>query len=237
MRILLELSFAVIIIAIVANCEENEQRLVNDLLRRNGYNRHLRPVLNQNDTIKVSMGVALLNIIDIDKDNIVLNAWLRMAWRDAYLKWDPSHYGGLSVIRVPHKWIYKPDIVLYNKGYSKHYGQTELDADDVNALVYNDGTVMFLPPVKLVARIMGGSQKTKEGYIVNADLKFGSWTFDGFKISLDYFDGKKNIDLSDYVVSNDYKVVKTTAKINVKHYSCCKEPYPDITFSLKVQKA
>ena len=36
-------------------------------------------------------------------------------WCDYQLEWEPSDYGGISVIRVPAHKVWKPDIVLFNK--------------------------------------------------------------------------------------------------------------------------
>ena len=36
-------------------------------------------------------------------------------WNDYQLRWEPSHYGKIEVIRVPAENVWKPDIVLFNK--------------------------------------------------------------------------------------------------------------------------
>jgi len=68
------------------------------------------------------------------------------------------------------------------------------------------------------------------------DLKFGSWTYDGFQLDINFFDNQSSVDVSDYVDSNEWALLEYPAKKNVKHYSCCSEPFPDLTFSVKVKR-
>ena len=42
------------------------------------------------------------------------NVWVTMVWNDFQLRWDPSHYGGVKVLRVPSRMLWRPDIVLFN---------------------------------------------------------------------------------------------------------------------------
>ena len=37
------------------------------------------------------------------------------SWMDYQLAWDPSDYGGITVIRILSEKVWKPDIVLFNK--------------------------------------------------------------------------------------------------------------------------
>lgn len=36
-------------------------------------------------------------------------------WIDYSLKWDVSEYPGINSVRLPNKYIWKPDILLYNR--------------------------------------------------------------------------------------------------------------------------
>lgn len=44
-----------------------------------------------------------------------VNAWLKYAWTDVKLKWDPEEYGGVTDLRYPVDSIWKPDVLLYNR--------------------------------------------------------------------------------------------------------------------------
>lgn len=52
-----------------------------------------------------------------DERNQILTAylWIRQVWVDAYLKWNKDNYDGLDTIRIPSSYVWRPDIVLYNK--------------------------------------------------------------------------------------------------------------------------
>lgn len=46
----------------------------------------------------------------------------------------------------------------------------------------------------------------------------------------------RQVDINDYVHSNEWALVGHPAKKNVKHYSCCVEPYPDLTFTVQLKR-
>lgn len=52
-----------------------------------------------------------------DERNQVLTSylWVRQAWLDAHLTWDKDAYDGIDSIRVPSSYVWRPDIILYNK--------------------------------------------------------------------------------------------------------------------------
>lgn len=61
----------------------------------------------------------LFSVVDIfqDERNQILTAylWIRRVWVDAHLKWKKDDYDGLDTIRIPSSYVWRPDIVLYNK--------------------------------------------------------------------------------------------------------------------------
>ena len=64
-------------------------------------------------------------------------------WTDAFLKWNPDDFGGLKKIRIPCRYIWLPDIVLYNSAddYTQGYMQSL-------AMIDFNGTVFWPPIVK-----------------------------------------------------------------------------------------
>jgi hypothetical protein len=103
------------------------------------------------------------------------------------------------------------------------------------AVVQHDGSVLWIPPA-----IYKSSCKIDITHFPfdkqSCLLKFGSWTYDGFKLDIDFFDGKAMVDLSDYVESNEWTVMSAPAKKNIKKYPCCDEPYPDLTFTVNIKR-
>ena len=44
-----------------------------------------------------------------------LNIWLRMRWKNAFLKWNPDDYGGIKNITVDKNKVWVPDLTLWNR--------------------------------------------------------------------------------------------------------------------------
>lgn len=106
---------------------------------------------------------------------------------------------------------------------------------DAYAVVSYDGTVMWIPQA-----IFKSSCVIDITYfpfdLQTCKLKFGSWTYDGFKLDVDFYDEKEEVDLNDYIESNEWEVLDNPAQKNIQRYPCCIEPYPDLTFTLKLRR-
>lgn len=72
--------------------------------------------------------------------------------------------------------------------------------------------------------------------IQNCTLKFGSWTYDGWKLDLIFYNGIEEVDQSDYIKSNEWRLLEAPAIKHTKYYPCCSEPYPDLTFIIRVKR-
>ena len=66
-------------------------------------------------------------------------------------------------------------------------------------------------------------------------LKFGSWTYDGSKLDLQFVYGP-HFELTDYIPSNEWYILESHAERNVKFYPCCPEPYVDLVFHVKMSR-
>ena len=67
-------------------------------------------------------------------------------------------------------------------------------------------------------------------------LTFGSWTYNGFKLDLQFFGGQPTADLAKFTKNGEWELISAEAKRNVLFYSCCPAPYPDLTFHLKIKR-
>jgi len=67
-------------------------------------------------------------------------------------------------------------------------------------------------------------------------MKFGSWTNDGFRLDINFFNNDSAVDISDYVPSNEWALVGNPAEKHIKYYNCCIEPYPDLTFTVRLKR-
>ena len=101
------------------------------------------------------------------------------------------------------------------------------------AMVSHDGHVFWPPIAKLRSTC-----KIDITYFPFDDqmcfLKLGSWAYDGFQV--DVLKREKPIDLSNYVSNGEWELLNVQVLRNVQYYSCCPEPYPDVTFSLHMRR-
>ncbi|XP_029013881.1 neuronal acetylcholine receptor subunit alpha-7 isoform X2 [Betta splendens] len=192
------------------------------------YNRLERPVHNDSAPIVVELGLTLLQIIDVDEKNQVLitNAWLQLYWNDIYLSWNPESYPGVQNVRFPSNMVWVPDILLYNSADER------FDATfHTNVLVNASGSCQYLPPgiLKSTCYI---DVRWFPFDVQKCDLKFGSWTHNGWLLDLQMMD----VDISTYIPNGEWDLVGVPAKRNELYYECCKEPYPDVTFTVTMRR-
>uniref|UniRef100_A0A1B0B3C4 Neurotransmitter-gated ion-channel ligand-binding domain-containing protein n=1 Tax=Glossina palpalis gambiensis TaxID=67801 RepID=A0A1B0B3C4_9MUSC len=154
------------------------KRLYDDLL--SNYNKLVRPVVNTTDVLKVCIKLKLSQLIDVNLKNQIMttNLWVEQSWYDYKLRWEPKEYGGVHMLHVPSDHIWRPDIVLYNNAD----GNFEVTLA-TKATIYSEGLVEWKPPA-----IYKSSCEIDVEYFPFDEqtcvLKFGSWTYDGFKVGL-----------------------------------------------------
>ncbi|TNM99234.1 hypothetical protein fugu_013798 [Takifugu bimaculatus] len=192
---------------------EYQRKLYKELLAN--YNRLERPVVNDSAPILVELGLTLLQIIDVDEKNQVLmtNAWLQLYWTDIYLTWNPESYPGVQNLRFPSDQVWTPDILLYNSADER------FDATfHTNVLVNASGYCQYIPPgiLKSTCYI---DVRWFPFDVQKCDLKFGSWTHNGWLLDLQC-----------------WTWTRVPAKRNELYYDCCKEPYPDVTFTVTMRR-
>ena len=65
-------------------------------------------------------------------------------------------------------------------------------------------------------------------------IKFGSWSFDASK--MDVLNVSNVADLSYWVENGEWELLGMTVKRKEVLYTCCKYPYPDVTFWIKLRR-
>ena len=94
-------------------------------------------------------------------------------------------------------------------------------------VVDNEGQVLWIPPAIYMSSC--GIDITHFPFdIQNCEMKFGSWTYDGLKLDVHFFDNKSEIDTSDYIPSNEWYLVGYPAKKFVEYYVGLDTPYVDL---------
>nr|XP_054388480.1 neuronal acetylcholine receptor subunit alpha-7 isoform X1 [Pongo abelii] len=148
------------------------------------------------------------------------------SWTDHYLQWNVSEYPGVKTVRFPDGQIWKPDILLYNSADER------FDATfHTNVLVNSSGHCQYLPP-----GIFKSSCYIDVRWfpfdVQHCKLKFGSWSYGGWSLDLQM----QEADISGYIPNGEWDLVGIPGKRSEKFYECCKEPYPDVTFTVTMRR-
>ncbi|XP_063764628.1 neuronal acetylcholine receptor subunit alpha-7 [Eleginops maclovinus] len=204
----------------------HQRSLYKELMRN--YNPLERPVSNDSHSLTVHFSFSLLQIMDVDEKNQVLttNIWLQLYWTDFYLQWNVSDYPGVTNVRFPDSQIWRPDILLYNSADER------FDASfHTNILVNSSGYCQYLPPgiFKSTCYI---DVRWFPFDVQRCDLKFGSWTYGGWSLDLQMIPA----DITGYIANGEWDLVEVPGRRSERFYECCKEPYPDVTFSVVMRR-
>ncbi|XP_066584869.1 neuronal acetylcholine receptor subunit alpha-7-like isoform X1 [Prorops nasuta] len=207
----------------------HEKQLLNHLL--DNYNVLERPVGNETDPLVLSFGLTLMQIIDVDEKNqlLITNLWLKLEWNDVNMRWDTEEYGGVKDLRIPPNRLWKPDVLMYNsadEGFDGTY--------PTNVVVKNNGTCLYVPP-----GIFKSTCKIDITWFPfddqRCEMKFGSWTYDGFQLDLQLQD-EAGGDISSFITNGEWDLLGVPGKRNKIFYKCCPEPYIDITFVVIIRR-
>ncbi|CAN9506577.1 unnamed protein product [Ophioblennius macclurei] len=204
----------------------NQRRLLRELM--SNYNSLERPVINDSETLTVEFSLNLMQIMDVDEKNQVLttNIWLQMHWQDPYLVWNESDYPGVTNLRFPDHLIWKPDILLYNSADERFDATCR-----TNILVKSSGACSYIPP-GIFKSTCSIDVRWFPFDIQRCELKFGSWSYDGWSVDLKMLEA----DINDYTANGEWDLVEVPGKKNERFYECCTEPYPDVTFTLVMRR-
>ncbi|XP_059817712.1 acetylcholine receptor subunit beta-like [Hypanus sabinus] len=143
-RVRLALGLQVLLLVgagIGAGASEAEKRLLDQLFSR--YNAKVRPAETADGKVTVRVGMTLSQLISVNEkdEEMTTNVFMNMAWTDYRLRWNPSDFDGILILRIPSSKVWLPDIVLINNNDGKFNV-----ALYVNVLVQHTGMVSWLPP-------------------------------------------------------------------------------------------
>uniref|UniRef100_A0A3P8TCL8 Neuronal acetylcholine receptor subunit alpha-7 n=1 Tax=Amphiprion percula TaxID=161767 RepID=A0A3P8TCL8_AMPPE len=196
----------------------HQRKLYSDLMVN--YNRLERPVLNDSNSLNsFEFGIVFF----LSHVYVITSSYY---WTDIYLAWNPESYPGVQSIRFPSNMVWVPDILLYNSADER------FDATfHTNVLVNASGSCQYIPPgiLKSTCYI---DVRWFPFDVQKCDLKFGSWTHNGWLLDLQMMD----VDISTYIPNGEWDLVGVPAKRNELYYDCCKEPYPDVTFTVTMRR-
>ncbi|XP_061661869.1 acetylcholine receptor subunit delta isoform X2 [Syngnathoides biaculeatus] len=164
----------------VCLCRNEEERLINYLLKERGYNKELRPVERQQDAVNVSLALTLSNLISLKEvdETLLTNVWIDHTWTDYRLTWNTTEFDGIEMLRLPSNMVWLPEIVLENNNDAQFQV-----AYYSNVLVNSEGLCYWLPPA-----IFRSSCSINVNYFPfdwqNCTLKFTSLTYNAKEIRM-----------------------------------------------------
>ncbi|KOC67381.1 Acetylcholine receptor subunit alpha-type acr-16 [Habropoda laboriosa] len=150
-------------------------------------------------------------------------------WMDYNLQWNESEYGGVKDLRITPNRLWKPDILMYNSADEGFDGTYQ-----TNVVVAHNGSCLYVPPgiFKSTCKIDITWFPFDDQY---CDMKFGSWTYDGYQVDL-VLSSEKGGDLSDFITNGEWYLIVDIRKKNTITYQCCPEPYIDVTFTIQIRR-
>ncbi|XP_013380777.1 neuronal acetylcholine receptor subunit alpha-9 isoform X1 [Lingula anatina] len=192
------------------------------------YDSSNRPVKDMDTPVNVSIDISINQLIELNaaEQILFLSLWLRQQWVDEILTWNPLEYNNISSFEASIASIWKPDITIYND-----VREEERDLSAYTATVTSEGLVSWRTPI-----ILKSSCLMDINYFPydtqRCPIKFGSWHFNGYQ--LDLRNMSEMGDMKSFVTNGEWRLAKVPVMRTVKYYSCCPEPYPDVTFYLIV---
>ncbi|XP_044133053.1 neuronal acetylcholine receptor subunit beta-4 [Bufo gargarizans] len=206
---------------------DSEERLMNTLLRKDRYNKLIRPAYNNTQRVSIQLQLSLAQLISVNEREQIMttNVWLNQEWVDYRLTWNPAEYDGIRKLRIPSKQIWLPDIVLYNNADGTY--EVSLFC---NAVVQNNGSIAWLPPAiyksacKIEVKHFPFDQQ-------NCTLKFRSWTYDYTEIDLVLSSHSASMD--DFTPSGEWDIIKLPGRRTVNPLD---PTYVDVTYDFIIKR-
>ncbi|XP_041056184.1 acetylcholine receptor subunit alpha [Carcharodon carcharias] len=208
---------------------EHETRLVAKLFQN--YNKVIRPVESHHQSVNITVGLQLIQLINVDEVNQIVetNVRLKQQWVDVKLRWKPADYGGVKKIRVPSSDVWLPDIVLYNNadGDFAIVHMTKVLLDYTGKIVWTPPAI-FKSYCEIIVTHFPFDQQ-------NCSIKLGIWTYDGTRVAI--FPESDRPDLSTFMESGEWVMKDYRGWKHWVYYTCCPDtPYLDITYHFVMQR-
>ena len=104
---------------------------------------------------------------------------------------------------------------------------------ETNAIVTSNGNILWIVPAMIKS-----SCKIDIAYFPFDEqrciIKFASWTYDGFQLNL--INLKDSGDLDKYIPNGGWDLIGMPASRTVEYYSCCAEPFVDLTYTIIIRR-
>ncbi|XP_072023913.1 neuronal acetylcholine receptor subunit alpha-10-like [Amphiura filiformis] len=193
--------------------------------------RSLRPIRNSSEVTKVVFRLLIAQLIDFDErgQQLTINGWMKQAWSDEFLQWEPDDHNDVQNLAISASKIWIPDINLY-ENVDREFESIK----DINTMVTSVGDVVWYAPV-----ILRSSCKVKVKNFPfdtqNCIMTFGSWAYDTSQLDLIYLDDD---DANQEVFSQNgvWELIAVNVTSDLVYFKCCPHPYALVIYSLTLRR-
>ena len=176
-----------------------------DLLK--DYDKHARPVKDQDDTVKVYLSFAAVAIQEFNEilERFSVTSALFVNWRDEDMSWDPAEYGNITSTFLGYKDIWVPELILNNPAQKLDSFGKEWQ----KIRYYSSGTALWLPG-DLVRSTCSLNVLYFPFDIQECSIELNAWGYMSSEVKL--IPVSDNIDTTLLSEHGTWNVIKTTAR-------------------------
>ena len=181
------------------------------------HNTYVRPVAQPNNTMSVTIGMAVQNIESFNQieETMKLNVWLRKYWKNDILKWNPNTTG-LTQLTLDESETWTPDVELLNAAT-----KPDLYTLKGGMYLYSDGSMLWSMPA--IYKFSCSLELQRFPFDTqDCFMRFGSWSYDNYMLSLKpHGDANTQIDVLDSFSHSEWSLVDYYVTNTNETRACC----------------
>lgn len=184
---------------------EDSRSLRTDLLTN--YSKYIRPVANEDDVVRVYLGLAVIAIQEFDEvlERFSVAGAFFLYWTDISMQWDKDSYGGLSSIYMGYKEVWVPELILVNPSEKlQSYGK------EWQLIKYNSGGLASWIPADLIKATCSVNVYYFPYDIQTCDLNLYTWGYSSSEVKL--VPTGNTVDISQLAEHGSWKVTNTSVR-------------------------
>lgn len=184
---------------------EDSRSLRTDLLTN--YSKYIRPVANEDDVVRVYLGLAVIAIQEFDEvlERFSVAGAFFLYWTDISMQWGEDSYGGLSSIYMGYKEVWVPELILVNPSEKlQSYGK------EWQLIKYNSGGLASWIPADLIKATCSVNVYYFPYDIQTCDLNLYTWGYSSSEVKL--VPTSNTVDISQLAEHGSWKVTNTSVR-------------------------